>query len=204
VGARRGSSRTAEQSEVAIFWTVWTYMPFNAAARAAVTARGSSLVDNVRLFALLNLAGVDSQIACWHWKYQFSFWRPLTAIRAAASAQNTAFTADPNWESLLTTPAHPDYPSGHATYGGAAAEVLKAVLGGDGVDASFTWPVPGGVTRTYASFSQMDREIIDARVWSGIHFRQTDEDSSALGHQIGDYAVKTWLRPVSGSPAATR
>jgi vanadium-dependent haloperoxidase-like protein len=204
VGARRGSSRTAEQSEVAIFWTVWTYMPFNAAARAAATQRDYSLVDNARLLALLNLAGVDSQIACWHWKYQFNFWRPITTIRTAASAQNAAPTADPNWESLLTTPAHPDYPSGHATYGGAAAEVLKAVLGDDRVDASFTWPVPGGVTRTYASFSQIDREIIDARVWGGIHFRQTDEDSSALGRQIGDYAVKTWLRPVSGSPAATR
>jgi hypothetical protein len=203
VGARRGSSRTAEQSEVAIFWTVWTYTPFNAAARAAAAQRDLSLVDSARLLALLNLAGVDSQIACWHWKYQFNFWRPITAIRAAASAQTAAPTADPNWESLLVTPAHPDYPSGHATYGGGA-EVLKAVLGDDRVDASFTWPVPGGVTRTYASFSQMDREIIDARVWGGIHFRQTDEDSSALGRQIGGYAVKTWLRPVSGTPAAAR
>jgi hypothetical protein len=204
VGARRGSSRTAEQSEVAIFWTVWTYMPFNAAARTAAAQRDLSLVDTARLLALLNLAGVDSQIACWYWKYRFNFWRPITAIRAAASAQNAAPTADPTWESLLTTPAHPDYPSGHATYGGAAAEVLKAVLGDDRVDASFTWPEAGGVTRTYASFSQLDREIIDARVWGGIHFRQTDEDSSALGRQIGDYAVKTWLRPVSSTPAATR
>jgi len=201
-GARRGSSRTAEQSEVAIFWTVWTYMPFNAAARAAAAQRDLSLVDSARLLALLNLAGVDSQIACWHWKYQFNFWRPITTIRTAASTQTAAPTADANWESLLVTPAHPDYPSGHATYGGAAAEVLRAVLGDDRVDASFTWPEPGGITRTYASFSQMDREIIDARVWGGIHFRQTDEDSSALGRQIGNYTVQTWLRPVSGTPAA--
>jgi PAP2 superfamily len=198
VGARRGSSRTAEQSEVAIFWTVWTYMPFNAAARAAAAQRDLPLVDTARLLALLNLAGVDSQIACWHWKYRFNFWRPITAIRAAASTQTAAPTADANWESLLTTPAHPDYPSGHATYGGAAAEVLRAVLEDDRLDASFTWPA-GGVTRTYASFSQMDREIIDARVWGGIHFRQTDEDSSALGRRIGEYAVKTWLRPVSSN-----
>ena len=196
VGARRSTSRTAEQSEVAIFWTVSTHMPFNAAARAAATKRGNALVENARLFALLNMAGADSQIACWHWKYQVSFWRPITAIRAADSARNAALKPDPHWESLLTTPAHPDYPSGHASYGGVAAEVLKAMFGDDRVDVSFTWPA-FGVTRTYTSFSQLDREIIDARVWGGIHFRKTDEDSSALGHQIGEYAVKTWLRPVS-------
>jgi hypothetical protein len=142
------------------------------------------------------MAGTDSQIACWHWKYQVNFWRPITAIRAADSVKNAALTPDPTWESLLTTPAHPDYPSGHASYGGAAAAVLKAVFGDDRVDVSFTWPALG-VTRTYTSFAQLDREIIDARVWGGIHFRQTDEDSSALGHKIGAYAVQTWLRPVS-------
>jgi PAP2 superfamily len=201
VGAHRHTSRTAEQTEVAIYWTGWTHMPFNAAARAAATTRGTSLMDNARLFALLNMVGADSQIACWYWKYQFNFWRPVTAIRAADSTKNAALKSDPTWEPLLDTPAHPDYPSGHATYGGAAAEVLKAVFGDDRVDVSF---VSTGVTRTYTSFSQIDREIIDARVWGGIHFRQTDEDSSALGHQIGDYAVKTWLRTASGAPAAAR
>ena len=196
VGARRSTSRTAEQSEVAIFWTVSTHMPFNAAARAAATKRGNSLVENARLFALLNMVGADSQIGCWHWKYQVNFWRPVTAIRAADSAKNAALKSDPNWEPILTTPAHPDYPSGHASYGGAAAEVLKAVFGDDRVDVNFTWPA-FGVTRTYASFAQIDREIIDARVWGGIHFRKTDEDSSAFGHKIGEYAVKAWLRPVS-------
>ena len=196
VGARRSTSRTAEQSEVAIFWTVSTHMPFNAAARAAATKRGNSLVENARLFALLNMVGADSQIGCWHWKYQVNFWRPVTAIRAADSAKNAALKSDPNWEPILTTPAHPDYPSGHASYSGAAAEVLKAVFGDDRVDVSFTWPA-FGVTRTYASFAQIDREIIDARVWGGIHFRKTDEDSSAFGHKIGEYAVKAWLRPVS-------
>jgi hypothetical protein len=196
VGAHRHTSRTAEQTEVAIYWTVWTYMPFNAAARAAATKRGNSLMENARLFVLLNMAGTDSQIACWYWKYRFNFWRPVTAIRAADSAKNTALKSDPNWEPLLATPAHPDYPSGHATYGGEAAAVLKAVFGDDRVDVSFTWPT-FGVTRTYTSFSQLDREIIDARVWGGIHFRQTDEDSSALGHKIGEYAVQTWLRPLS-------
>jgi hypothetical protein len=201
VGAHRNTSRTAEQTEVAIYWTVWTHMPFNAAARAAAARRGYSLVDNARLFALLNMAGADSQTACWYWKYRFNFWRPVTAIRTAESTKNAALGPDPNWEPLLNTPAHPDYPSGHATYSGAAAEVLRAVFGDDRVDVSF---VSTGVTRSYTSFSQMDREVIDARVWAGIHFRQTDEDSSVLGRKIGDYAVNTWLRPVSGSPAAAR
>jgi hypothetical protein len=95
VGAHRHTSRTAEQTEVAIYWTVWTHMPFNAAARAAATKRGHSLMDNARLFALLNMAGADSQIACWYWKYQFKFWRPVTSIRAADSTKNAALTSDP-------------------------------------------------------------------------------------------------------------
>ena len=96
-GGRRAphTSRTAEQTEVAIYWTVWTHMPFNAAARAAATTRGNSLVDNARLFALLNMAGADSQTACWYWKYQFNFWRPVTAIRAADSTKNAALKSTP-------------------------------------------------------------------------------------------------------------
>jgi hypothetical protein len=86
----------------------------------------------------------------------------VTAIRAADRAKNTALTSDPTWETLLNTPAHPDYPSGHATYGGAAAAVLKAVFGDDRVDVSL---VSTGVTRTYTSFSPLDGEIVDARGW---------------------------------------
>jgi hypothetical protein len=154
-------SRTAEQTEGAIYWTVWTHLPFNAAARAAATTRGTVLVDNARLLALLTLVGADSQIAGWCWKYQFNFWLPVTAIRAADRAQNAARTSDPHWQPLLNTPAHPDYPSGPATYGGAATDVLKALFDDDRIDLSF---VSTGVTRPYTSFSQLDREIIDARV----------------------------------------
>jgi hypothetical protein len=228
VWAHSHTLRTAEQTEVAIYWTVWTHLPFNAAARAAATRRGHLLVDNARLLALLNMVGADSQIACWYWKYRFNFWRPVTAIRAEDGAKNASLTSDPNWEPLLNTPAHPDYPSGHATYGGAAAEVSKAVFDDDHVDlerfpgrcmASTSTSTVGtgvlhpkapctrvktalsfvltNVTRTYTSFSQLDREIIDARVWGGIYVRKTNEDSSALGHKIGVYAVQTWLRPAS-------
>lgn len=195
IGARESRVRTPEQSDVARFWTISTHVPFNAAARAAIAERNDSLVEGARLFALLNMVGTDSQIACWHWKYHFNFWRPVTAIRAADTTNNPALRSDPNWEPLLNTPSHPDYPSGHACYGGAAAEVLRTIVGRDSVAVTVPGPAASKLARTYSSFSQMDRDIIDARVWGGIHFRNTDENSSALGRSIGAYAVKHWFTP---------
>lgn len=195
IGARDSRVRTPEQTDVAVFWTISTHVPFNAAARAAIAQRNYSLVDGARLFALLNMAGTDSQIACWHWKYHFNFWRPVTAIRAADTTSNPALRSDPSWEPLLNTPSHPDYPSGHACYGGAAAEVLRTIVGEDSVAVTVPGPSASKLVRTYTSFSQMDRDIIDARVWGGIHFRNTDENSSALGRSIGEYAVKHWFTP---------
>ena len=137
VGAHRNTSRTAEQTRGSdLLDGVDAHAVQCGGPHGSHQAR-HSLVDNARLFALLNMVGADSQTACWYWKYQFNFWRPVTAIRAADSTKNAALKSDPNWEPLLNTPAHPDYPSGHASYGGAAAEVLQAVFGDDRIDVSF-------------------------------------------------------------------
>jgi hypothetical protein len=191
LGGRRSTVRTADQTAAAIFWTIQTLVPWNAAGRAAAKARGNTLEENARLFAALNAACSDAHVAGFEIKYRLQHWRPVTAIRAAAEPGS----ADEGWEPLLATPAHPEYPSTHAACSGAAEAVLKGFFGRDEVAVSVVHPPVFGVTRTYASFSQIAQEVDDARVWGGIHFRTADVDGRYLGRRIGEYVLKALSAP---------
>ena len=190
LGARDSKERSADQTAAAIFWVINTAVPWNAAARATAVAKGTSVIENARIFALMNMASADAYIASWAIKKQYGFWRPVTAIR------NAAKNPDPNWEPLLNTPAHPDYVSGHCIYSGAAARALQQLFGDNGVKFSATFGGPNGVTRTYPGFAQAEKEVEEARVWGGIHFRTADEHGTALGHQIADLAVQRHMQPL--------
>jgi hypothetical protein len=190
LGARNSATRSADQTAAAIFWTVQTAIPWHAAARAASEARGLSLFENARLFALLSLATADSQIVTFAEKYARPHWRPMTAIRAAADLNIPALKGDRNWEPLLVTPPHPQYPSAHAAFSGAAEAALRKYFGNDNVKVSVTAPGVFGVTRTYDSFSAMTDEVNDARVWGGIHFRSADTDGADVGRRIGEVVMR--------------
>jgi hypothetical protein len=199
VGARNSTTRTADQTAAAIFWTVQTAVPWHAAARAASAAKGLSVSENARLFALLSVAGADSQIIAFAEKYDRPHWRPITAIRAAADLNIAALKGDIGWEPLLVTPPHPEYPSAHAIFSGAAEAVLRGFFGSDAVEISVTAPGPFGVTRSYRKFSELTAEVDNARVWGGIHFRSADVDGSEIGRKIGEIA----LREFANSPRKT-
>ena len=128
LGARHSSARTADQTAAAVFWTVQTGVPWFAAARAAAAERKAAVLDNLHLFALLSVAVANSQIACFKDKYDRLHWRPITAIRAAAVLKTAALLGDAGWEPLLGTPPHPEYPSAHACFSGAAEAVLRGEL----------------------------------------------------------------------------
>jgi hypothetical protein len=193
-GARNSSTRTSEQTAIALFWAGSEIPPLNAVARAMASAKGASVVDNARLFAYLNMAMADSLIAGFEAKYKFNAWRPITAIRDAASTGNSALVADAGWEPLMVTPPHPDYPSAHCLATGAAAAVLVGFLGTDKVQVSLVQP-PLGFHRRYESLPEIVKEMEDARVWGGIHFRTADEHGTRLGRDVGGYALKSFLRP---------
>jgi hypothetical protein len=195
VGARNSTTRTADQTAASIFWSANEVPILNAAARAAARARNLSLEEQARLFALLYMAEADATVAAFKIKYSVSTWRPVTAIRNAASAGSLPVTADPDWEPLLVTPPHPEYPSGHCIVTGAAAEVMREFFGSDQVRFSYTSPPGVGTTRVFTSFSQVEKEVENVRVWSGIHFRWTDEESTVLGRRIGAYVMASQLRP---------
>jgi PAP2 superfamily len=191
-GVSQHSARSADESESALFWNILTHLPFNDLALRLSAERKLSVHDNARLFALLHAVGADSQIASWHWKYHFDAWRPITAIRASAQ---------PDWLSLIYSPSHPEYPSGHAAYGGAVVEVLKHVFGDKPANLVMTNPW-STMTRRYRNFDHIAQEIIDARVWAGVHFRSTDVQSNEMGRQIAAFALSRWIGPraVNQSP----
>jgi hypothetical protein len=194
LGSKNSTARTSEQTAIAIHWAGSEVPPINAVARAVSAAKKLNLIDNARFFALLNMAMADSLIAGFYNKYLHNYWRPVTAIPNAGLASNSAISPDPTWEPLIVTPPHPDYPSGHCLGTGAAVTVLQAINGGDKFSASFVYP-PLGVLRRWESFSQIAKEVEDARVWGGIHFRTADEHGTKLGRQVAEFALKTHLQP---------
>jgi hypothetical protein len=204
-GTTTPSTRTADQTEAGFFWLESSPLAWNRLARAVSAARGLDLWENARLFGLLNLAMADGYIASWETKYHYRFWRPITAIRLGDADGNDATQVDPDWTPLQFTYPMPDHDSAHAVEGGAAAEILKQVIGTDDVvftACSATLPAGQGcgdatpVLRQYASFSQAADENAASRVYIGIHFRRAVDEGLQHGRKIAAYAVHRYMKPV--------
>ena len=197
MGGRNSVQRTAEQTAIATLWEPTSPITYNAILRAMPELRQKSMVEQARGFALLNMAGSDALIVGWGAKYRVLFWRPETAIRNADADGNEATSADPTWEGLRSPfPAHPEYPSGHALFTGAAETVLREFFGTDRMTVTVTNP-DANITRTFTSFSEIAKSVEDARVWAGIHFRSADIDGTGMGRQVADYALKNCMRPTA-------
>jgi hypothetical protein len=190
IGALNSATRTAEQTNIARFWVASAPVIWNDVLRQVALGLDLDDSETARAFALMNVAGADARIACWDAKYVFNFWRPVTAIRRADEDGNPATEADPSWTPLIATPNHPEYVSGHATISSAMATVLR-LLFDDDPDVAFiaTSPTNPGFERHWTTFSEGTREVIDARVYSGIHYRSSDERGAKLGRQVGRFAV---------------
>ncbi len=196
IGAAGSTTRTADQSEIARFWYENVPGFHIRLARELVVTQKLNLWESARLFALLNIARLDSLIASNAAKYTYNFWRPVTAIRAGAEDGNPQTDADPAWESFLVTPNHPEYPSNHAIVTAAWAEVMAGFFGTDQFGFSFASGPPfAGIRRSFTSFSQTAEEAADSRVYAGIHFRTACNDGLALGRKIGKQAFESFLQP---------
>ena len=153
MGSLTSTSRSSEQTEVALFWALNTALAWDRIAVQLSVARGLSLTENARLFEVLNVSMVDAIIACWDSKYRYLSWRPVTAIRAAAAPGDPDSNWQPLLDSLTGTPAHPEYPSAHSSFSGAAAFVLADFFG-ENTAFSATSEILPGTTRSYTSFSE--------------------------------------------------
>ena len=199
IGSLNSATRTAEQTNIARFWLASAALIWNPVLRQVVLGLGLHESEAARAFALMNVAGADARIACWDAKYAFNFWRPVTAIQRADEDDNPATNADPGWTPLVATPNFPEYVSGHTTVSGAMATVLRLLFDDDpGVAFTATSPTNPGFERHWTTFSEGVREVIDARVYSGIHFRSSDERGAHIGRQVARFAAKHAFRHTHG------
>ncbi len=201
IGSATSATRTAEQTSIAKFWAdgAGTATPpghWNRIAQDVAEAKGNTISENARMFALLNVASADAAIACWDNKYAFDFWRPVTAIREADQDGNDATTADANWTPLIPTPPFPTYTSGHSTFSGAAATVLARFFGTD--EVNFTSSSEGFLEpdRSFTSFSGAANEAALSRLYGGIHFSFDNQDGLDAGVDLGNYVADKFFLPV--------
>jgi hypothetical protein len=207
LGALYSTVRTPDQTKAAIFWQSAPAALWNGLARTLVADRSVSTVDAARLFARLNLATADAATACWNDKYRWYFWRPIAAIREADTDGNPATIADPAWRSLfdpatattppLGTPPFPDHPSGHGCVSSAAIHAFMSFFGTDKIRVSLTSSRFPGEPRTFDRFSRVLKEIIDARVWGGIHFRTADVQGTVIGQKVVRWMDSNYFGPAS-------
>ena len=197
LGGAVGSSRTPEQTDIARFWSDNPPLQWNRAWRALSVAKGLGLADNARYFAMLTSASADALIACWDAKYAYNFWRPVTAIRAGDTDGNPATAPDPIWIGLLITPNHPEYPAAHGCFSGASTETLKYFFGTDEIAFSMDSNVPGVVNpvRTYVRLSDALAEVLDARVYGGMHYRHSTLMGANVGKQVSRFTTRHFFRP---------
>ena len=192
LGALVGSTRTEEQTEIALFWAdgAGTETPpghWNSIAQIIGAAQGNTLEENARLFALLNIAMADAAICSWDAKYTFHFWRPVTAIAFAEP--------ELNWMSFIVTPPFPDYTSGHSTFSAAAATVLPLFYGTEDLPFTVGSDFLPDVYRSFPTCFDAAEEAAVSRIYGGIHFRSASEDGLQAGTSIGEWTVTHYLLP---------
>jgi hypothetical protein len=197
LGAASGSTRTPEQTDLARFISDQPMLQWNRAWRGISVSQGLNLLDNARFFALLTTASSDALIACWDSKFFYNFWRPVTAIRAGDTDGNPLTEPDPNWIAVVVTPNHPEYPAAHGCFSGASCETLTSFFGTDNFNFTMDSLVPGLTepVRHYTSFSQALQDILDARVYGGMHFRNSTQQGAIIGKQVSHFATRHFFRP---------
>ena len=194
VGSATSTVRTQEQTDTARFIAGSLFSIVSSSLRDLAARYHLDISDSARLFAAVDMSAADGIISSWDSKLEFGYWRPVTAIQLADTDGNPDTLPDPGWLPLLATPPYPDYNSGLNSSMGALTRALTGVhpLGGDRIDLNIT---VAGTTRHYEFASQLNQDGIDARVWSGIHFRTADVVGIRTGTQVGDWAVDNYFQP---------
>jgi hypothetical protein len=193
IGGKTSTQRTPEQTAIAQFWEATLPNVYWPVARSVANAPGRDVSDNARLLALAAMAMDDGLIAVFDAKYAYNFWRPVTAIRNAEGDAR-----DPGWMPFIETPMHPEYPCAHCIVSGSLGAVLQAELGNGPVPKlSSASSTAGGAVRTWASVDDFVREVAVARIYDGVHYRNSTEVGTAMGKKIGELVVKS-------GPKATR
>ena len=191
LGAKNSTRRSPEQTEIARFWEYSLPAIYHGVARSVAQTPERDVMQNARMFAAVAQSMDDALISVFEAKYHYNFWRPATAIRNGDIDGNEATQREASWVPFVDAPMHPEYPSAHSILAAAVATVLKAEIGSKPTPVlTTTSPTAKGATRRWTSLDDFMREVADARVYEGIHYRTSTEVGLAMGKQIGDLTVK--------------
>jgi hypothetical protein len=204
IGALNSTTRTADQTKAAIFWQTPPGFLWGELLDQLATKYSLDSVDRARLYAVVWVGMADAAIGCWNDKYYWKFWRPLDAIRNGDDDGNRQTDGDPSWLPLfdpstptvpaLTTPNFPDHPSGHSCLTGSVVNNLEEFFGTDKIDVQIKSTRFPGYTRDFDRLSDVAKEVVDARVWGGIHFRTADEQGVGLGKKVARWESKHYFQ----------
>jgi hypothetical protein len=206
-GGVNSSVRTQDQTNVALFWTANVIRQYNGVVRDIADARGLNALKTARLAAMVNVVAADAQISVMRAKYHYLFWRPVSAIDATSVTGdgfgpapgyddgNPSTVEQPGWRPLVTTPNHPEYPAAHGSLTSAMSEVLSSFLGSKQINVDIHGFDPNGppgnlnAVRHFATANDLQMEIVNARVWGGVHYRFSGVAGVELGSKVADYDV---------------
>jgi hypothetical protein len=194
-GAINSTERTPEQTTLARFYFDVTTLQEAAGLRGLAVAKDLSTADSARLYAQVYVSVADAQIAGWDSKLYYGFWRPITAIRNADTDDNPATETDPNWAPMTSTPSHPEYPSAHAFISNAYTESIRQFFGTKKLDITLS-SVNTGTTMTYNHTDDIGKDINDARIYAGFHFRTACVHGAVIGDKVARYVAKNYFKPV--------
>jgi hypothetical protein len=195
-GGKASAKRSPEQTETASFWLMVGPRAYHPLLRQICTSKALSVVDCARTMALGAMALTDAYIAVYDAKYQYDFWRPITAIRNGDTTGNPNTPRDATWQPIADTPLHPEYPCAHCILSGAVARVIELQLGGGAVpELSQTSPTMPNVTHRWTTLAAFTEEVANARIWAGFHYRFSTVVGTEMGRKIGQYVVETALLP---------
>jgi hypothetical protein len=196
-GGKTSAKRLPQQNETARFWLMVGPQAYHPFARHLVTAQQMNIEDSARFMALVAVGLTDALIALFDAKYQYNFWRPITAIRNGDIDDNPATERRATWQPIDNTPLHPEYPCAHCVLSGVVAGVVAAVLGTEDIpEVAVTSPTSPGVTHRWTNLTVFAEEVANARIWAGFHYRFSTQVGTPMGRQIGEYVVKNVMQPV--------
>jgi hypothetical protein len=195
LGGKTNSRRTAEQTEIALFWEATAPPIYHGVVRSVANMPGREVTQNARLFAAVTQASDDALIAVFEAKYHYNFWRPVTAIRNGDIDGNAATERDPSWTPCIDTPVHPEYPCAHCILAAAIGTVLRVEIGTGPVPTlTTTSPTAKGAKRSWTKIDDFMQEVANARVYDGVHYRTSTEVGLTMGKQVGGLAAAKFMR----------
>ncbi|MCE7915321.1 MAG: PA-phosphatase [Nitrosomonas sp. PRO4] len=193
LGSKTSQRRTTEQTDIARFWEEVMPPIYHGIVRSVANVPGREITQNARLFAAVTQASDDALIAVFDAKYHYAFWRPVTAIRNADLDGNDATERDESWVPFIDTPMHPEYPCAHCIASAVVGTILKAELGNTKPPVlTTTSDAAGGVARNWANLDDFMEEVINARIYDGVHYRNSGKAGAEMGKQIARLAIEKY------------